>query len=134
MNICTYISAVSMQPKRIMVAIYDNTKTLELINKNPHFVLQLLAATQYRLVDLLGKKSGHVVDKITKLEKRQLITVWNGFNILNEAVAVMELKVINTISGGDHTLFLCDMLAYKNLNDGIALTLDDLRKHKLIRI
>ena len=123
-----------MQPKRIMVAIYANTKTLELVNKNRHFVLQILSATQYRLIDLLGKKSGHVIDKISRLEKRQLITAWNGFKILTGALAVMELKAINTMAGGDHTLFLCDVMAYKNLNDGAALTLDDLRMHKLIRI
>jgi flavin reductase (DIM6/NTAB) family NADH-FMN oxidoreductase RutF len=134
MNICTYVSAVSMRPKRIMVAIYANTKTLELVNKNPHFVLQLLAATQYRLIDLLGKKSGHSTDKISRLQRRQKISVWNGFKILTDALAVMELKVINTMAGGDHTIFLCDVLAHKNLNDGIALTLDDLRNRKLIRI
>lgn len=69
MNICTYVSAVSMQPKRMMVAVYNDTFTLELITKNPHFVLQLLSTDQYRLVDLLGKKSGHTIDKIKRLEK-----------------------------------------------------------------
>ena len=134
MNICTYVSAVSMQPKRIMVAIYENTKTLELVNKSPHFVLQLLNATQYRLVDLLGKKSAHTTDKISRLKKRKLLTSWNGFVILSTALAAMELKVINTMPGGDHIIFLCDVIAYKNLNDGDALTLDDLRAHRLIRI
>ena len=134
MNICTYVSSVSMQPKRMMVAVYDNTKTLELVNKNPLFVLQLLSASHYRLVDLLDKKSGHTTNKINRLEKRKEITNWHGFKILNHALAVMELKVINTMPGGDHTIFLCDMTAYKNLNDGNALTLDDLRAHRLIRI
>jgi len=67
MNICTYTSAVSMQPKQIMVAIYNDTKTLEIVNKSPKFVLQLLAAEQYRMVDLLGKKSGKNIDKISRL-------------------------------------------------------------------
>ena len=31
MNIITYTSAVSMQPKQIMVAIYNDTKTLEIV-------------------------------------------------------------------------------------------------------
>ncbi len=134
MNICTYVSAVSMQPKRIMIAIYEGTKTLELINKTGHFVLQLLSCQQYRLVDLLGKKSGNTIDKITRLNKRKLLTVWNGFKILEEAIAVIELKVINAMEGGDHKLFLCDVTAYKNLNGGNVLTLDVLRQHKLIRI
>jgi flavin reductase (DIM6/NTAB) family NADH-FMN oxidoreductase RutF len=134
MNICTYVSAVSMQPKRMMVAIYEGTKTLELVNKTGHFVLQMLSEYQYRLVDLLGKKSGNTIDKISRLEKRKLITIWNGFKILEDAIAVMELKVVNTMEGGDHKLFLCDVAAYKNLNGGNVLTLDVLRQHKLIRI
>ena len=134
MNICTYVTAVSMQPKKMIVAVYENTKTLELVNKNPQFVLQVLAEGQYRLVDLLGKKSGHTIDKISRLEKRKLLTEWNGFKILKDALAVMELKVTNTIPGGDHKIFLCDVAGYKNLHDGNALTLNDLRKHKLIRI
>jgi flavin reductase (DIM6/NTAB) family NADH-FMN oxidoreductase RutF len=117
-----------------MVAIYEHTKTLELVNKKPHFVLQLLSATQYRLVDLLGKKSGYTINKIQRIEKRKLLTDWNGFAILTTALAVMELKVINTMPGGDHTIFLCDVVAYKNLNDGDALTLDDLRAQRLIRM
>jgi flavin reductase (DIM6/NTAB) family NADH-FMN oxidoreductase RutF len=134
MNICTYVSAVSMQPKRMMVAIYRGTKTLELVNKISHFVLQMLPVHQYRLVDLLGKKSGNTIDKISILEKRKLIVTWKGFKILEDAIAVMELKVINTMEGGDHKLFLCDVVAYKNLNGGDVLTLDVLRQHKLIRI
>ena len=44
-----------MKPKRYLCAIYKNTKTLEMIEKNTGFVVQLLSCTQYRLVDLLGK-------------------------------------------------------------------------------
>lgn len=64
MNICTYTSAVSMKPKQIMVAIYNDTKTLEIVNNSPKFVLQLLAANQYRMVDLLGKKVAKILIKL----------------------------------------------------------------------
>jgi flavin reductase (DIM6/NTAB) family NADH-FMN oxidoreductase RutF len=134
MNICTYTSAVSMQPKQLLVAIYNDTKTLEIVENSPKFVLQLLAAEQYRMVDLLGKKSGKNIDKISRLEKRELIAHWNDFKILKDALALTELKVENTMQAGDHKLFLCSVVDYKNLNEGKALTLDDLREHRLIRI
>jgi flavin reductase (DIM6/NTAB) family NADH-FMN oxidoreductase RutF len=134
MNIITYTSAVSMQPKQIMVAIYNDTKTLEIVNNSHLFVLQLLAAEQYRMVDLLGKKSGKKIDKISRLEKRELIIQWNGFKILKDALAVIELKVKDTMQAGDHKLFLCDVIDYKNLNNGEELTLNVLREHNLIRI
>lgn len=134
MNICTYTSAVSMQPKQIMVAIYNDTKTLEIVNNSPKFVLQLLAATQYRIVDLLGKKSGINIDKIGRLEKRKLISIWKGHKILKDALAVTELEVKDTMQAGDHKVFLCNVVDYKNLNEGEALTLNVLRDRRLIRI
>ena len=133
MNICTYTSAVSMKPKQLMVAINNDTKTLEIVNNSTTFVLQLLAAKQYRMVDLLGKKSGKNIDKISRLEKRKLIAEWNGYKILKDALALIELEVVNTMQAEDHTLFLCTVIDYKNLNEGEALTLDNLREHRLIR-
>jgi flavin reductase (DIM6/NTAB) family NADH-FMN oxidoreductase RutF len=137
MHIITYAQAVSMQPKQFICAIYYGTKTLALVNENPHFVLQILAADQYRLVDLLGKKSGKEINKIERLQKRNLLTTWNGFYILKDAIAVMEMKakpLSSEANQPDHKLFLCDVIDYKNLNDGEALTLDILREKKLIRI
>lgn len=137
MHIITYAQAVSMQPKQFICAIYYGTKTLELVEANPHFVLQLLSANQYRLIDLLGKKSGKSINKIERLNKRNLLTKWNGFYILKEALAVMEIKAEALITKGkqpDHKLFLCNVIAYKNMNAGNALTLDILREKKMIRI
>jgi flavin reductase (DIM6/NTAB) family NADH-FMN oxidoreductase RutF len=54
--------------------------------------------------------------------------------VLANALAWMHLKVVSTFEGGDHKGFLCDVVAYKNVQEGEALTLDDLRKHKMIRI
>lgn len=134
MHICTYVSAVSMQPKRMMVALYHGTQTLANVETDPHFVLQLLAQHQYRLVNQLGKQSGKTTDKIARLQKRQLLTEWNGFAILKEALAVMELRAIQQMEGGDHRMYLCDVLAYKNLHDGQPLTTQILHDEGIIRI
>ena len=134
MHIITYASQISMQPKRFVCGIYHGTKTLQNVLLHGEFVLQLLAASQYRLVDLLGKQSGNKTDKIGRLNKRDLLTTWNNFLVLKDCLAVMQLKVISSFDGGDHQGFVCDMIAYKNLNEGTALTLDVLREHKLIRI
>lgn len=134
MHIITYASQISMKPKRFICGIYDGTRTLENVQHKGEFILQLLSATQYRLVDLLGKKSGKQIDKIGRLKKRDELTEWNGYLVLKNCLAVMQLKVISQFDGGDHQGFLCDVIAYKNLNNGEVLTLDTLRAHKLIRI
>ena len=134
MHIITYASQISMQPKRFICGVYRGTKTLKNITNHPQFVLQLLASHQFRLTDLLGKKSGNQIDKIARLEKRKLLSEWKGYKVLSESLAIIELKVVSTFDGGDHIGFLCDVVDYKNLNEGKALTLDILREHKLIRI
>ncbi len=134
MHIITYASQISMQPKRFICGIYHGTQTLLNIEASDEFVLQLLEATQYRLVDLLGKKSGKTIDKISHLQKRNELMDWNNFFVLKKCLAVMRLKVISSFEGGDHKGFICDVVAYKNLNEGNVLTLDTLREKKLIRI
>ena len=134
MNIITYATAVSMKPKRFICAVYKNTKTLENVRLNGQFVLQILSDSQYALVRLLGKQSGNKINKIEKLSKRNLLSEWKGFNILKETLAVMEMKVILEMDGGDHVCFLCDVAAYKNLNEGKELTLNILSEKKIISI
>lgn len=134
MHIITYASQISMQPKRFICGIYYNTQTLMNIEASGEFVLQLLSEKQYRLVDLLGKKSGKHIDKISRLQKRDELILWNDFIILKNCLAVMQLKVIKSFDAGDHKAFLCDMISYKNLNEGNPLTLNTLREKRLIRI
>jgi flavin reductase (DIM6/NTAB) family NADH-FMN oxidoreductase RutF len=134
MNIITYASQISMHPKRFVCGIYHGTQTLENLTQNGAFILQLLSATQYRLVDLLGKKSGKQIDKIARLNKRDELSEWNGYPVLKNCLALLQLKVISTFDGGDHQGFVCDVIAHKNLNEGEVLTLDTLRANKLIRI
>lgn len=134
MHIITYASQISMEPKRYICGVYHGTKTLTNIQDCPIFVLQLLASHQYRLVNLLGRKSGNDTDKTGRLAKRNLLTQWNGHLVLTECLAVMEMKVVDAFPAGDHTAFLCDVTAYRNLNEGLPLTLNLLREYKLVRI
>lgn len=145
MNICTYVSAVSMEPKRYMVAVYHNTQTIENIQNKNEFVLQLLAESQYGLVRNFGQKSGKMFDKqgflnrknqnkIAEKENPYAIVFWNNFEVLSNAVSLILLKPIQIIPAGDHDMYLCDVVSFENLNDSSILTLDVLRQKKLIRI
>jgi flavin reductase (DIM6/NTAB) family NADH-FMN oxidoreductase RutF len=133
MNICTYVTPVSMKPKRYLLGIYENTQTLANLEVNKQLVLQILQDNQYNLIRLLGQQSGKKVDKIRLLNKRKLLTDWEGYPVLRDSLAVLKLKAIREFDGGDHRCFLCDVVTYKNTNEGKALDLDLLKKKKLIR-
>ncbi len=132
MNIITYATAVSMVPKRFICAVYRDTRTLSNVLTNPHFVLQLMSDDQHSLVKLLGKQTGKKTDKLARLQKKEALMQWNGFAVLKDALALMEMKVLSHFEGGDHICFLCEVTAYKNCRDGNVLTLDTLREKKII--
>jgi flavin reductase (DIM6/NTAB) family NADH-FMN oxidoreductase RutF len=132
-NICTYVSGASMQPKRMSVAIYNGTKTLELAQKEKYIVLQLLSSKQINLVKILGFRTGYEFDKINSLEKKGLVGEWKNFKILKDALAFIHLKQIQQVDAGDHQLFLYDVIGFYNNLDAKELTLNQLRLKKIIR-
>lgn len=134
MNIATYVTAVSMQPKRMGICVYHHTQTHVNVQKGQMLVLQLLASTQYRLVKQLGFQSGRDKDKMKPLIQRDELMQWKQYPVLKHALAVMELMPQQMMTAGDHDLWIADVISWKNLNEGIALSLDDLRARKLIRI
>ena len=73
MNICTYVSAVSMKPKLFMVAIDYNTQTYQNLQENDTAVLQILHEDQQQLVPMLGKKSG-VAKQILDIQPKAVVT------------------------------------------------------------
>ena len=133
MNICTYVSALSMNPKIIGVALYENTKTLDNMLQSEIAILQLLHKDQLPLVRMLGKKSGMDWDKDAWLRKKQCMTLWHGHPVLSHCSAYMELTKKENFKTGDHTLFLFEVKRYKSCNSDV-LTTQMLSEKKIIRI
>ncbi|MEM6642999.1 MAG: flavin reductase [Bacteroidota bacterium] len=110
MNICTYVSAVSMKPKLFMIGVDYSTKTYELISRSSTAVLQILHEDHKNLIKLLGKSSGRKIDKNQKLEEKELLTTWHGRKVLAGACGylLLDLKERANI-GGDHEIFYFSM-------------------------
>jgi flavin reductase (DIM6/NTAB) family NADH-FMN oxidoreductase RutF len=134
MNICTYVTAVSMKPKRFAVAVYHDTRTLENCLASDTVVLQLLCADQTDIVRLLGKKSALRVDKQAPLQRKQRVMSWAGFTVLREAAAWIKLRKISHQDAGDHVLFLYDVETYKVNRDEDLMSLRHLREKKIISV
>lgn len=133
MNICTYVTAVSMQPKIMAIAVYENTKTLENLRLGSEAVLQLLHPDQWNLVRVLGKKSGLHYDKSSWLKKKQLICEWQGYPVLEGSAAYMQLNQKDVLITGDHHLHLFEVMKFKTLKSDV-LTTQMLNDKKIIRI
>ncbi|MFN8155232.1 MAG: flavin reductase [Bacteroidia bacterium] len=131
MNICTYVTAISMQPKRFIIGVYKDTFTEVLLKKQPKCILQLLSSSQYRLVELLGKQSGHTINKIEKIKNKT--GIFHAIPFLTESCAVILCKAIHWTDAGDHYAVLCSVITYRNLSNSPILTTEILREKKIIR-
>lgn len=126
MNICTYVTAVSMSPKMYAVAVYHNTKTLFNLQHTNTAVLQLLSTEQIKLVNVLGKKSGNNYNKENYLYKKKLITTWQGYAVLENSAALLLLHKKFVVPSGDHDLFLFDVIKFTTLQETDILTFSKL--------
>lgn len=131
LNICSYVTPISMKPKRFIIGVYKDTRTLANLEINPHGLLNYLARDQAGHIRLLGKKSGNSVDKVAKLGD-QLEHVGDGLYKLKGVLAFVRLRFMERLDCGDHWAWLAEVDSYENLRETPPLTLDELKRQKLI--
>lgn len=134
MNICTYVTSVSMEPKLMMVAVYHGTQTYKNIKYSKRAILQLLSEELAPVTKVCGHLSGAKINKITRLQKRFEIDVVNDIPVFAKSAGYMELQLKKIIScGGDHDLAVYSVISSKNLHNVPLLTTDYLRANGLLR-
>ncbi len=134
MNICTYVTAISLEPKLIMVAVYKHTQTHENIIIGETVLLQLLSTELAPVVRICGRLSGKDVDKIARLKKRYELESEGDLWYLKDAAGFMELQVEQFIpTSGDHDLLVGRVSKAKNLQDRTILTTTYLKSNGYVR-
>jgi flavin reductase (DIM6/NTAB) family NADH-FMN oxidoreductase RutF len=132
MNICTYVTAISMQPKLFAIALYEGTQSLENALNTDEAVLQLLTINQAQLVKILGKKTGKNFNKENYLKKRALLSEWKGFSVLNQNAANILLTKQDVKVTGDHHLFTYSVKSFATFTELDVLHFQDLIDLKII--
>jgi flavin reductase (DIM6/NTAB) family NADH-FMN oxidoreductase RutF len=134
MNICTYVTAVSLDPKLMMVAVYKNTQTLLNVAVGQTVLLQLLTQDLAPVVRICGQNSGKDIDKISRLKKRYALSTEGDLYYFKEAAGFMLLEVEQLLeTSGDHYLMVGRVTKAKNLHDKDILTTTYLKEQKYIR-
>ena len=133
MNICSYVSAVSLKPKIYSIAVDYSTKTYENLKLNSFVVLQLLSKSHLKIIRKLGKTSGYFFNKENYLRSIEMLESWKKKTVLKDTCALLELKKMNEINiEGDHAMFTFSVAKYKTLSEGGILTFKDLIDNKII--
>jgi len=124
-QIAVSVHGASIVPRRprLTAALWKRNLTHDLVEAAGVFAVHLLREDQDEVVYRLGLRSGRDGDKLAGMALRGGVT---GCPILVECLAVYECRVLNTMDGGDMTVFLGEVVAMAG-RDGAPLGWRDLR-------
>ncbi len=103
----SFFSEVAHHPTSLWVSIAKTTYTHYLIEQIGRFSLVVLHQNQQKIALACGSRSGREIDKCSALD---LYPGPDGFLFLNDGLASTACSVRHSVSVGDHTLFIADIL------------------------
>jgi flavin reductase (DIM6/NTAB) family NADH-FMN oxidoreductase RutF/rubredoxin len=120
-QIANTVFQVTADPARVAVALNKENLTHEYVSRGGVFgVSVLVEETPMTFIGLFGFKSGRDVDKLARVEHKAGET---GCPLVTEnALAVMEARVVSSLDVGTHTVFVGDVVAGEVLREGKPLT------------
>ena len=113
-----WISRAAEQPFLVMVSVYKENYSHDLIKKSGIFAANYLKDGQQNLAIHFGKQSGRDVDKFLKVSYFMDQT---GAPILKDCLAYLDCRVLEELDAGDHTIFLGEVLSGRVLAEGRGL-------------
>ncbi len=133
MNICTYVTVVSKNPRLYAIAIEYHSQTYSNLLNRSRAILQVLSDQNISMVAKLGKKTGKRFDKQKYLKRNEALCTWKNFKVLQNANAYLELSVLERLNiGGDHELFIFEIISSKTNSEKNILTFQELIRKSII--
>ena len=119
-QIAVSVGAASVVPEqpRVVVQIYKENYSWELLYKSGAFALNFLRPDQLHLIKAFGLVSGVDVDKLSEIAHRAGLT---GSPILEDCWGYLDCRVINGMDGGDMTCFLAEVVDGETISEGEPL-------------
>lgn len=101
-------SSVSLEPPQILVCIAKTLLTHEMMTGGGVFAVNILNDTQI----YLGKVFAGLIPEVeNRFTTGNWGTATTGSPVLTDAVAWLDCKVAHAYDGGDHTIFVGDVIA-----------------------
>jgi flavin reductase (DIM6/NTAB) family NADH-FMN oxidoreductase RutF/rubredoxin len=120
-QIANTVFQISSEPPTIAISINKQNLTNELITKSGLFAVSVLRQeTPLSLIGQFGFKSGRDVDKFAGINYR---TTPQGLPYLvDDALASIEAKVIQSVDAGTHNIFIGELTAAEVLKQSNPMT------------
>ena len=123
-------TSVSLDPPLITVALKQFTHTHELVEKSGEFAMTILSADQGDLSDRFAGKIKDIEDRFEGVatEKMQI-----DAPLLKGGLAFFNCRVANSISVGENTLFIAEVIAVRGESEGDPLVYHNRVFWKLVK-
>jgi len=120
---------VTSDPVQLVVSINKNSFTYKQILKSTYFGISTLEqSTPMTFIGTWGFKSSKDIDKFK--DTNFILSPNNTPLVTDYAVSVMDLKLINTVDLGTHTMFIGEMVFGKMIKESDLLTYEYYQKEK----
>ncbi len=103
----TSFTSLGINPPTVLVCVNRNARTHSLIEQSGIFCVNLLSSEMKSISD---RFAGRMPD-VERFAGLQTHVAATGAPVLNEALAYLDCKVIDKHIGGDHTIFIGEVLA-----------------------
>jgi flavin reductase (DIM6/NTAB) family NADH-FMN oxidoreductase RutF len=120
--IANWVGQVSFKPVLLSIAIERNSEMRSYIHMSNLFSLNMLSSGSKHIAKLFLKRSKHTG---TTINGQEVVLTKNGVPLIKEAVASLELRVVNSIETGDHTLFVGEVIYWVAHSRADILTLKE---------
>jgi flavin reductase (DIM6/NTAB) family NADH-FMN oxidoreductase RutF/rubredoxin len=122
-QIVNTVFQITASPPRVAVSINRENLTHELISKSRMFSVSILEdKTPLNFIGRFGFRSGRELNKFEDVE--HLEGIESCPVVVDNALAYLEVKVINKVDIDTHTIFIGEVKRAKRLKDGRPLTYD----------
>lgn len=111
-------TSISLEPAMITISLRASTRTHELVSKSGAFGLTILSAEQSDISNLFSGQVVGAEDRFANLKTETMVT---GSPLIAGGLAWMDCRVVQTFDAGMNTLFIAEVLAAHEANDGPPL-------------
>lgn len=98
-------SSLSLEPPLVMIAIEKTTRAHDAIRKAERFAVNILRAEQE---EISNRFASRIDDRFEGIAARMGLL---GIPVIDDALAVVECRLRQTLPGGDHSIFVGEVVA-----------------------
>jgi flavin reductase (DIM6/NTAB) family NADH-FMN oxidoreductase RutF len=102
------ISSLSLDPTMILICVEKNTHTHGVLERGGVFAVNILGAHQEAVSRLFATRAE---PEINSLRGQRFNLGATGVPVLDDCLAFLECRVVQAMDGGDHSIFIGEVVA-----------------------